>query len=303
MRIDLTGTNGFIIKYLYKYLTNNPNYIINKLDLRDAITLEQNLFSDVCVHLAGIAHDTNNTHTKNLYYDINTTLTHNLFNKFLNSDCKVFIFISSVKSVIDKIDSILDENEIPNPKTDYGKSKLLAEQYILSKFIPIGKKVFILRPSMIHGPGNKGNLNLLYKIVCKGLPWPLGAFDNKRSFCSIDNLCFIINELIQNENIPSGIYNIADDEPLSTNELIKLIAKSMNKKASILNIPKFLVRGISKLGDVFNLPLNTERLDKLTETFVVSNQKIKIAINKPLPVTSRYGLIKTFESFRNNNTH
>jgi nucleoside-diphosphate-sugar epimerase len=94
---------------------------------------------------------------------------------------------------------------------------------------------------MIHGPGNKGNLNLLYKIVFKGLPWPLGAFENKRSFCSIDNLCFIINELIDNNKIPSGIYNVADDEAISTNELISLIAERQGKKSYILKIPKFII--------------------------------------------------------------
>jgi nucleoside-diphosphate-sugar epimerase len=140
-------------------------------------------------------------------------------------------------------------------------------------------------------------------MVSKGFPWPLGAFKNKRSFCSIDNLCFIINELIENDKISSGVYNIADDEPISSNEIIKLIAKSMDNTPLILNIPKFIVKGVSKLGDIFKLPLNTERLSKLTETYLVSNQKIKIAINKPLPISTRYGLIKTFESFRNINTH
>jgi len=76
---------------------------------------------------------------------------------------------------------------------------------------------------MIHGPGNKGNLNLLYKLVQKGLPWPLGAFENKRSFTSIDNLTHIITQIIEKE-IDPGIYQIADDEALSTNELIQLIA-------------------------------------------------------------------------------
>jgi nucleoside-diphosphate-sugar epimerase len=152
---------------------------------------------------------------------------------------------------------------------------------------------------MIHGPSNKGNLNLLYKIVSKGLPWPLGSFDNKRSFCSVDNICFIINELIYNDKIPSGVYNIADDEPLSTNDLIKLIAVSLSKKPFILNTPKFLVKIVSKLGDALKLPLNTERLIKLTETYIVSNQKIKNAINKPLPVSAAEGLLKTFNSFNN----
>ena len=69
------------------------------------------------------------------------------------------------------------------PSNYFGQSKLLAEEYILSKEIPNDKHVYILRPCMIHGPGNKGNLNLLYKIVSKNIPWPLGAFENKRSFC------------------------------------------------------------------------------------------------------------------------
>ena len=153
---------------------------------------------------------------------------------------------------------------------------------------------------MIHGPGNKGNLNLLYKIVSKGFPWPLGAFENKRSFCSIDNLCFIINELIYNEAIPSGVYNIADDEPIATNDLIKLIAESQRKKYRIWNIPVYLIKLFSKIGDIIKLPLNTERLNKLTETYIVSNTKIKSAIKKPLPLSAKEGLMKTLNSFNTN---
>ena len=94
------------------------------------------------------------------------------------------------------------------------------------------KSVFILRPCMIHGPGNKGNLNLLYKVVSKSIPWPLGAFDNRRSFTSIDNLCFVIDRLISEKSRP-GVYHIADDEPLSTNELIEVICETMGRKARI----------------------------------------------------------------------
>lgn len=59
-----------------------------------------------------------------------------------------------------------------------------------------GKQVYILRPCMIHGPGNKGNLNLLYNVVKKGIPWPLGSFENRRSFTSIDNLCYVVEGLL-----------------------------------------------------------------------------------------------------------
>jgi nucleoside-diphosphate-sugar epimerase len=152
---------------------------------------------------------------------------------------------------------------------------------------------------MIHGPGNKGNLNLLFKLVSKNIPWPLGAFENKRSFCSIDNLMFIINELIEREDIHSGIYNVSDDVPLSTNELIGFIAQSQNSKPKIWKISRSLIEKIVKIGDKFNLPINSERLHKLTSSYVVSNAKIKAAIGKPLPMSSRDGLMKTFKSFNN----
>ncbi len=191
----------------------------------------------------------------------------------------------------------LTEEHFANPITHYGKSKLLAEQYILSKKIPEGKRIYVLRPCMIHGPGNKGNLNLLYKLVSKGIPWPLGAFDNKRSFCSIENLCFIIKELIEKNNIPSGVYNIADDEPVSTNEIIELIAQSQNKKLRIISIPKWIIKSVSKIGDLLCLPLNSDRLNKLTETYIVNNSKIKKSLGKELPISSKAGLLKTFQSF------
>ena len=153
---------------------------------------------------------------------------------------------------------------------------------------------------MIHGPGNKGNLNLLYSLVFKGLPWPLGSFINCRSYLSIENLCFIIKELIDREDIPSGVYNVADDVPLSTNEVIKMIAESKEKNVWILNLSHNLIKVLARVGDLIKLPLNSERLQKLTESYVVSNAKIKEALGKPLPVSSKEGLIRTFKSFSHN---
>ena len=232
------------------------------------------------------------------YYKVNTVLTKTVFDAFLDSEAKVFITLSSVKAVADGLKGALTEVHTPDPITHYGKSKLLAERYILSKGIPKGKRVYILRPCMIHGAGNKGNLNLLYKLVSKGIPWLLGAFENKRSFCSIDNLMFIIKELIEREDIPSGVYNIADNEALSTNDVISILAESQSKKPKIWNVPKGLIESLAKLGDVLRLPLTTERLQKLTESYVVSNQKLKKYIGKPFPVSARDGLLKTFQSFK-----
>jgi len=239
---------------------------------------------DVVIHLAGKAHDLKNVSASYEYYKVNTELTKDIFDAFLASDAKVFITLSSVKAVADEVDGELTEDVIPNPFTHYGKSKLLAEKYILSQPIPDGKRVYILRPCMIHGPGNKGNLNLLYNLVSKGFPWPLGLFQNTRSYLSIENLCFIIKELIEREDIPSGVYNVADDVTLSTNEVIKMIAESKGKKARILNLSKNLIKVLARVGDLLKLPLNSERLQKLTESYIVSNVKINKALGKPLPV-------------------
>ena len=290
--IFITGSNGFVGKNLISYFSSEFSFV--KYDKTNPVNLQ----GEVILHLAGKAHDVRRISNSSEYYQVNTDLTKTIFDAFLKSEANLFLTLSSVKAAADEVESELTEEYIPSPSTHYGKSKLLAEKYILSKKIPEGKRVYILRPCMIHGPGNKGNLNLLYKIVSKGLPWPLGAFENKRSFCSIDNLCFIINELIKNDQIPSGVYNIADDEPISTNELINLISEGRVKKPNIWKIPQSFIKSFSKIGDVLRLPLNTERLCKLTETYIVSNKKIKNAINKPLPISAKDGLIKTFNSFK-----
>ena len=296
--ITITGVTGFVGSNLFEYLINH-NWEPRSLNLRNINWRSKiNNESTAIIHLAGKAHDTKNISNSKDYFDINTKLTQELFDIFLESNSRDFIFFSSVKAVTDKAGDIVTEETVNNPQTVYGQSKLQAEQYILSKALPQGKRVFIIRPSMIHGPGNKGNLNLLYQLVSEGIPWPLGAFHNQRSFCSIDNVCYVVNQILEREDIPSGVYNLADDETVSTNELIELIAASTNRKARIIPIPKKLINTVAKIGDILHLPLNTERLDKLTENFVVSNTKIKTILGiEKLPVSAKEGIFKTIKSF------
>lgn len=301
MKTTITGVTGFVGSNLFEYLLDN-NYEPKALNLRNLNwKSEIDTKATAIIHLAGKAHDLKKSSNPEEYFEINTKLTQELFDFFLASNCRDFIYFSSVKAVADTTQAIISEEMEPNPKTAYGQSKLQAENYLLSQEIPQDKRLFILRPCMIHGPGNKGNLNLLYQLVSKGIPWPLGSFENQRSFCSIDNVCFVINEILENESIPSGIYNLADDNSISTNRLINLIAASQNKKARVLKIPKQLISSIATIGDIFKLPLNSERLQKLTESYQVSNEKIKKAMGKPLPYLTEEGLVKTFRSFKPSN--
>lgn len=297
MKIVITGASGFVATNLQNYLETSHEVI--PLSIRYKSNQIVEISENAIIHLAGKAHDLKKVSNPQEYYEANFELTKQLFDGYLLSKASVFIFMSTVKAVADEVKGVLIEDTIPNPKTHYGISKLQAENYILNQQLPEGKRIYILRPCMIHGPANKGNLNLLYSVVKKGFPWPLAAFENQRSFCSIDNLCFVIQELLDNKSIPSGIYNVADSTSVSTNELINLIAQSQNKSSRTLAFPKKIISFLARIGDFLHLPLNSERLQKLTESYVVCNNKIIKAIGKPLPVTAEEGFIKTFNSFRN----
>lgn len=293
----LTGSTGFVGKNIINYLTKS--FIGFKILSREKFLSDLNIDANIktIIHLAGKAHDLKKTSNPDEYYQVNLELTKKLYNAFLNSEAKKFIFISSVKAAADQVNGILTEDGMPDPKTDYGKSKLMAEQYIQSQPLSEGKSYYILRPCMVHGPGNKGNLNLLYQLVRKGVPYPLAGFHNKRSFLSMENLCFIIKELITRDDIASGIYQVADDEPLSTSEVVSILAASLNKKPRLWNISPRLITFFARAGDALHLPLTTERLAKLTESYLVSNAKIKAAIGKPLPLDAKEGLAITASSF------
>lgn len=311
----ITGIHGFVGTNLVNALKDH--YDIYGLDIispeQDGVIrtfswddLENNRIPrvDAIIHLAGKAHDTKNKSAADVYFKVNTDLTKKIFDYFTaHKSIEKFIFFSSVKAAVDKVPGeILTEDVTPCPVGPYGESKVRAEEYILEQLNDKpaaynGRDVIIMRPCMIHGPGNKGNLNLLYSVISKGIPWPLGAFDNRRTFTSIDNLTFVIGRILSS-HVESGIYNMADDEALSTNELIRVMCKAMGKKARIIKLPRGIINASARIGDVLHLPLNTFRLDKLTESYVVSNNKIKKALGiDRMPIRAYDGLAHTIKSF------
>ena len=295
MKILITGVHGFVGTNLVKSLSKENT--IYGLDIVTPINEGvQFTFSwddlekdgvvpdvDAIIHLAGKAHDTKNEEDAEVYFKVNRDLTIRIFDYFCaHPTIKKFIFFSTAKAAADRVDGVLTEDVIPSPVGPYGESKIAAENFILNsiKNRPeefIDKRIIIFRPCMIHGPGNKGNLNLLYSVVRRGIPWPLGAFENKRTFTSIENICFAVDGVL-NKDVKSGIYNIGDDEPLSTNDLIEEICKSLGIKAHIWSFPKGLMTALAGIGGWLKLPLNPERLRKLTENYVSSNKKIKAAL-------------------------
>ncbi len=307
MTILITGVHGFVGSNLVAYLA--PHHTIYGLDIVapekegvehtyswDDLDAGRVPEVDAIIHLAGKAHDTKNQAAAEVYFKVNTGLTQKIFDYFLNSTAQKFVFFSTAKAAADRVEGVLTEDVVPSPVGPYGESKIRAEEYILSH-MPKDKQVYIFRPCMIHGPGNKGNLNLLYGVVSKGIPWPLGAFDNRRTFTSVENICFAV-EGVLTRDVPSGVYNMGDDEALSTNELIEIICSVLGKKAHIWRLPKGLMNGLARVGGFLHLPLDPERLRKLTEDYVSSNAKIKAALGvERMPVGAVDGLKKTISSF------
>jgi len=311
-QVLITGVRGFVGTNLKNYLIENGNYkITGSSRNKDLLKVMENELHQITsheeiikskqsfnsyVHLSGKVYDVKDKSNSRDYFKVNFGLTKQLFDQFLSDEkADKFIFISTIHVLTENPDRVLDENYDPEPFTPYGKSKFKAEKYIAEN-CPPHKNYYILRPTMIHGPGNKGNLNMLYGLIKKGIPYPIGAVNNKRSFVSVENLCFIIQQILD-DDVESGLYHIADDEPTYTHDLIHMIADLTGKRARIWTIPPPVLKIIAKIGNVLPIPLNDHRLVKLTGDFLVSNTKIKRAIGKPLPVKAKDGLKKTINSF------
>ena len=306
-KILITGYDGFIGRNLINALKGyrligvglkNENLVDEHLSWSEIDELNN---VDCIIHLAGKAHYSGSNKNFKEYYDVNFGLTKQIVNVFVKSNAAKFIYFSSVAAITDSLqsDEILTEAIFANPTTHYGKSKLAAENYINDQTLPEGKQVYILRPSMVHGPGNKGNLPMLFKYIQKGFPWPFGAYKNNRTFTYIGNLIFIIQQLIE-RNIEQGTYQVVDDEAVSTNDLVQIIAESLNKPVRTWNISPFIINLLMKVGDFFVLPISSFHIKKLTTSFEISNKKIKNALSiEKMPFQALDGLKKSIKELIN----
>jgi len=298
----LTGASGYVGSSLWGLLQDDFRFAgLSRRPVGDMISyaeLDHLPPVDAVIHLAGMAHDVSGYASEQTYREANVDLTRRIFDDFLRSEARTFIFFSSVLAAADELPhgAVLTEAHPARPQSVYGRSKREAEEYLLQPLTEHpDKRVIILRPAMIYGPGNKGNMNLLVDLVKRRWPWPLGAFDNRRSFASIQNVAFAVKGILTGP-VPSGIYHLADDEALSTNELVRLIAKSLGHKPWIWKLPRPLIRLAARLGDFLPLPLNSQRLRKLTGSFVVSNDKLKAALEtEHMPASIRQAMLQTLE--------
>ena len=294
--IVLTGTTGYIGQNLTKYFNSkskkNKSISLRFQNWHKMMPLE----TETIIHLAAINLNPQDSAFDEEYFRVNTELTSKLFRYFLNSNAKTFIFLSTTELIEEQQIEITETAKV-NPTNPFLQSKFDAEQFILKQDLPEGKRAIILRAAPVYGRETKSPLHDTF-IFCKKFPWFFGVFDTKQSFCYIDNLTEIIAQISERPNVASGIYNVADNEPIATLNLIHWIAAVFDKKAKIIKVPKGILNLFAKIGDLFKWEFNSKKLFEIAHSRIINGNKLKEALElNKMPFDTETAVLKTVEYY------
>ena len=232
LRILVTGAGGFVGERFMEM--NGDRFSLVPVSLRNASIEGIDLTGiDSIVHLAGKAHEMKPIDDQ-IYYDVNYTLTKKLAEWARCCGVPHFVYISSVKVYGDETPGPLNEQSPCTPTDAYGKSKLQAEEMLLH-MSALSFKVAIVRPPLVYGPRVKGNMIKLLQLAGKSYPLPFGNIQNRRSMVYADNLVELINVIVEQQ--ATGIYIAGDEQPVSTELLVRTIRKELNKPENMISLP------------------------------------------------------------------
>ena len=312
--ILVTGGTGFIGGHLLPVLNKqnlhftsaarhrisyalNPDLKVVKIGEINEITdwTEALKEIDIVIHLAARAHQLNDQaiNPEAEFLRINCEGTKTLVKQAIASGVKHFIFISSIGAMATLSEQILTEESPCHTDTPYGRSKLQAEKALTELCHDSQMTWTILRPTLVYGSGNPGNMERLIKLVKRGLPLPLGSIHNQKSFLYVGNLVDAIATCIDNPNAKNQTFIISDGEDLSTSDLIRRLGKALDRSPLLLPFPPEL------------LPLATKLLgkadvgDRLLGSLQVDSNKIRQTLDWKPPYTVEQGLQTTADWFNN----
>ncbi len=292
-KILITGSNGFIGSHLYRHLKELglESKTVNRHaddNAENAIALDlaatewpvnpcENV--DTVFHLAGKAHALSEVlQDDDEYRRINTEATRRLLEAARKAGVKRFIFFSSVKAVADS-DSVQDESSQAMPDTPYGVSKREAEALVLEGgYVP---HPVVIRPCMVYGNSDKGNLPRMIGAIGKGFFPPLPEVHNQRSMVHVDDVVQAAILAANREQAAGQVYIVSDGTPYSTRQLYEWICKALNKKLWPVSIPLFCLRFLARVGDGIGkmrgrrFMFDSDVLDKLLGSACYASAKIE----------------------------
>lgn len=202
---------------------------------------------DVIVHLASRAHqDTDGTASfdeRPIQRD-NVAATLNLARQAVRAGVKRFVFISSIKvngeaTVPGEPFTAADR---PNPQNHYARAKLDCETGLFALSRHTGLEVTVIRPPLVYGPGVKANFSTMMQWIDRGVPLPLGAVNNKRSFVYVGNLVDLIIVAAGHARAAGEVFTVSDGEDMSTTELYRRLAQALGRQCWFMPVPISLLK-------------------------------------------------------------
>jgi nucleoside-diphosphate-sugar epimerase len=251
---------------------------------------------DAIIHLASRAHVMNETFADPAadLGSVNVGSTLNLARQAIQAGAKRLVFISSIKVNGESTQpgNPFTPEDKPNPQNPYAQSKLDAEQGLFAQCAESGLEVTVIRPPLVYGPGVKANFATMVDWVNRGIPLPLGAVNNKRSFVFVSNLADLIIASTTHPKAAGEVFLVSDGEDISTTELFKRIAHALGRPSWMVPIPvPFLTMAAAALGQ-------RAITSRLTDSLQVDISKTRELLGwKPRKTVSE-GLRQTALSFQ-----
>lgn len=312
MKILITGSTGFLGKFLCQYLSVRDYSVIAHTRAPQAFSqsnieninfdLNQNLEESdingvqVIIHCAGRAHVMNETAASPLdaYRQINVEGTLNLAKKAVQSGVKRFIYLSSIKvngeeATQQKPFTAEDSINIDDP---YGLSKYEAEQALKQLAQETGLEVVIIRPVLIYGPNVKANFKSMISLASKKIPLPVGCLNNKRSMVSVYNLADLIEVCLSHPNASGHTFLASDQDDISVKQLFEKLASLQNNKLIKVPVPKNLIFLLASLVG------RSAMASRLCSELVVNTSKNTQVLGWKAPYSTEQSLAKMFSEMR-----
>jgi UDP-4-keto-D-QuiNAc 4-reductase len=257
----VTGASGFVGSTLSARLLQSGWQVrTSPLRLLSEPAQWQAAFASVrcVVHLAAHVHKMKmDSHGESIYTQINAEGSRFVAEQAVRAGVERVVFLSSVKVNGEGGKASYQADDPPNPSDAYGRSKLAAEEAIREVCESGGVQYVVIRPPLVYGPGVKANFRSMMRWVDRGLPLPLGSVRNRRSLVGVSNLVSFIETCMLHPRATSNTWMIADGESVSTPQILRTIARHMNRNLMMYRFPP---SRLSSLGAIFGLRSQIARL-------------------------------------------
>jgi nucleoside-diphosphate-sugar epimerase len=253
--------------------------------------------ADTVIHLAAHAHQLGKAaEDEAAFTRVNADGTARLVEQSLEAGIGRFILMSSIGAVTSACDARVTIETRCQPQTAYGRSKLAGERALLERAHGTKMTWTILRPTLVYGPGNPGNMERLVSLVQRGVPLPLGAIKNRRSLTFVENLVSVILTVLVHPGADNSTFLVADGQDVSTPDLVRRIAALTRTRTRVLSVPLPLLRGLAQGAEMLgalskmSLPFDTATLQRLESSLYVDVEPLRVTLGWTPPFSLDEGL-------------